>query len=339
MTKNINIGVVGAGYWGPNLVRNFSLVENCTVKYVCDLDENKLKKIKKNFPNITVTTKYEDLLNDPSVEAVVIATPVFTHHKLSSLALQNKKHVLLEKPMASSVKECDDLINLAKVNGALLMIDHTFLYTGAVRKIKDLVDKKELGDLYYFDSERINLGLIQPDVNVVWDLAPHDISIMNYIFAGVRPISVFAIGTKHIGGKDGTQEMAHITVKFDLGIVGHIHVSWLSPVKIRKILIGGSKKMVIYNDIDPSEKVKIYDKGVLVSNTPASPMKPIYRSGDILIPKLDEEEALLKEAKHFIACVGGDEKPLTDGQSGLGVVRILEATNESLKNNGKEVLI
>lgn len=338
MTKNINIGVVGAGYWGPNLVRNFFLVENCTVKYVCDLDENKLKKIQKNFHGIFVTTKYEDLLNDPSVEAIVIATPVFTHHKIASLALQNKKHVLLEKPMASSIIECQDLINTATTNGRLLMVDHTFLYTGAVRKIKELIEKKELGDLYYFDSERINLGLIQPDVNVVWDLAPHDISIMNYLFAGARSVSVFATGTRHVGGNGDAQEMAHITVKFDSGIVGHVHVSWLSPVKIRKILIGGSKKMVIYNDIDPSEKVKIYDKGVLIGTSPESSMKPVYRSGDVTIPKLDEEEALLKEAKHFIACIGGDENPAVDGISGLDVVRILEACDRSIKE-GKEIIL
>lgn len=328
--KLITIGIIGAGYWGPNLIRNFSGLENCCVKYVCDLDINRLSPIAHQYPNIKTTTQSRDIFGDAELDAVVIATPVFTHFKLAQQALEAGKHVLLEKPMAASVRECELLRSLAEERKLTLMIDHTFLYTGAVRKIKELVEQGELGELYYFDSERINLGLIQPDVNVLWDLAPHDISIMNHIFAGIKPVSVFAVGTKHVTKK--VHEMAHLTVGFEQGIVGHIHASWLSPIKIRKILIGGSKKMVFYDDIHPSEKVKIYDKGVTVDFSQETSMTPVYRSGDVFIPRLDEEEALGREARHWLACIRGEAKPLTDASAGLAVVRILEAADASLSS-------
>jgi len=334
--KLIAIGIIGAGYWGPNLIRNFSGLENCRVKYVCDLDINRLSPIARQYPNIKTTTLSQDLFGDAELDAVVIATPVFTHFKLAEQALEADKHVLLEKPMAASVRECEILRSLAEERKLALMVDHTFLYTGAVRKIKELVEQGELGELYYFDSERINLGLIQPDVNVLWDLAPHDISIMNHIFAGIKPVSVFAIGTRHV--TKHAYEMAHLTVRFEQGIVGHIHASWLSPIKIRKILIGGSKKMVFYDDIHPSEKLKIYDKGVTVDFAQETSMTPIYRSGDVYIPRLDEEEALLREARHFLACIRAEAKPLTDASAGLAVVRILEAADASL-NSGNAVTL
>lgn len=326
--KIIIVGIIGAGYWGPNLIRNFSSLENCQVKYVCDLDKARLAPLARQYPGIITTTQSQDLFGDAALDAVVIATPVFTHFKLAAEALKAGKHVLLEKPMAATVRECELLLALAAERKLTLMVDHTFLYTGAVRKIKDLVQTGELGELYYFDSERINLGLIQPDVNVLWDLAPHDISIMNHLFAGIKPVSVFAIGTRHV--TPHAYEMAHLTVQFERGIVGHIHASWLSPIKIRKILIGGSKKMVFYDDIHPSEKVKIYDKGVTIDFAQETPMTPVYRSGDVFVPRLDEEEALLREARHFLACIRGAEKPLADGQSGRDVVRILEAADLSL---------
>lgn len=332
--EQINIGIIGAGYWGPNLIRNFSSLKNCHVKYACDLDLDRLAPIERQYPGIKTTTQSQDLFEDTDLDAVVIATPVFTHFKLAQQALEAGKHVLLEKPMAVSVRECEFLCSLAGERELILMVDHTFLYTGAVRKIKELVQQGELGELYYFDSERINLGLIQPDVNVLWDLAPHDISIMNYIFAGIRPISVFAIGTRHV--TKHAYEMAHLTVQFEKGIVGHIHASWLSPIKIRKILIGGSKKMIFYDDIHPSEKVKIYDKGVTIDFTQETSMTPVYRSGDVYIPQLETEEALLCEARHFLACIRGEEQPLTDASAGLAVVRILEAADASL-NSGNAI--
>lgn len=332
--KTIAVGVIGVGYWGPNMVRNFSSVENCRVKYVCDLDESRLSELVRQYPSIKMTKKSAELFNDKALDAVIIATPVASHFDLARQALAAGKHVLLEKPMAASIRECEELLSLAKKQRLLLMVDHTFLYTGAVRKIKELIEKGELGELYYFDSERINLGLIQPDVNVLWDLATHDISIMLHLFEGIRPLSVSATGTRHVSRN--AFEAAHLTVKFEGGIAGHVHVSWLSPIKIRKILVGGSKKMILYNDVHPSEKVRVYSKGVDVDLRLETPSKPVYRSGDISIPRLDEEEALLREARHFIACIDGREKPLSGGAAGRDVVRILEASDRSLRE-GREV--
>ena len=333
--NQVTIGVIGAGYWGPNLIRNFSQLPDCKVKYVCDLDATRLASVKQQYPSSITTQETKDLFLDDSLDAVVIATPVSTHFNLVKEALQAGKHVLVEKPMAAAVSECEILRTLTQERKLILMVDHTFLYTGAVRKIAELVQKGELGELYYFDSERINLGLIQSDVDVLWDLAPHDISIMNHVFKGIRPVSVFAIGTRHVSTH--VNEMAHLTVQFEGGIVGHIHASWLSPIKIRKLLIGGSKKMILYDDVHPFEKVKVYDKGVAVDFKKETPMTPVYRSGDAYIPQLDDEEALLREARHFIRCVQGHEQPLVDADAGLAVVRILEASNKSLKEKGKLV--
>jgi len=334
--KTINIGVVGLGYWGPNLLRNFLNTPGCRVKYGCDLRQEALNKLKLQHPTVKFTNRYGDILNGKDVDAVVIATPVSTHFELAKSALLANKHVLLEKPMASSAKECEELIEIAGKRNLILMMDYTFLYTGAIRKIKEIIDSKELGKIIYFDSERINLGLIQDDINVIWDLAPHDISIMNYIFEEIKPISIFAIGTNHIN--KNFEEMAHITIKFDSGAVGHIHVSWLSPVKIRKILIGGTKKMILYDDVEPSEKVKVYDKEIFLDLAQETPQKPIYRSGDVHTPKLEEMEALKLEVEHFIRCVNKEEVPLVDGRAGLGVVKILEACDKSLKEK-KEIIL
>ncbi len=325
----INIAVVGLGYWGPNLLRNFSQLEGCTVKYGCDLNKSRLEKYRLEYSKTAFTENYEEVVNDVEVNLVAISTPVCSHYELAKKALIAGKNVFIEKPMASTVSKCQELIKIAEERNLFVIVDHTFLFTGAVEKIRNLIDAGELGDLYYFDSERINLGLIQKDINVIWDLAPHDISIMNYVFHKIKAVSVFATGTKHLNQK--VQEMAHLTINFENGLVGHIHVSWLSPVKIRKILIGGNKKMLYYNDLEPSEKIKIYDKGVDFDFKSITPQQPAYRSGDIYIPKLSESEALKKEAIHVINCIAGKEKPLVSGQDGLDVVRILEACDRSLK--------
>lgn len=331
-----NVAIVGLGYWGPNLLRNFYEANSCRVKYGCDLREDILKKFSIRYPNVKFTTHYSEILNDEDLDIIAIATPVSTHFKLAQLALLHDKHVLIEKPMAQSVKECTKLMETAIKKKLILMVDHTFIFTGAVKNIKEIISNKELGDIYYFDSERINLGLLQNDVNVIWDLAPHDIAIMYYLLSGSRPIRLLATGTKHINSK--LEEMAHITTYFDSGIVGHIHVSWLSPLKIRKILIGGSKKMIVYNDIEPSEKVKIYDKGISLHVNDVTPFKPAYRSGDVYIPRLDNAEALKVEIEHFLECIEKQEQPITDGVMGLNVVKVLEACDLSL-STGKEVTL
>lgn len=336
MESIITIGVIGAGYWGPNLIRNFYGNERCVVAWVCDLDRARLARIKKDYPSIACTPDVQDIFTSDAVDAVVVATPVGTHFELAKRALAAGKHVLIEKPLAASAVECEELIRAARERGLVLMVDHTFLYTGAVQKIKALIQEGALGELYYFDSERINLGLIQSDVNVLWDLAPHDISIMLYIFAGMRPVSVWADGSRHVSNT--SCDVAHATIQFDTGVVGHIHVSWLAPLKIRKTLIGGSKKMIVYNDIEPSEKVKVYDKGASIDFSSETPMKPIYRSGDVYIPALANEEALQREVNHFIDCVTRGEKPLADGVAGLEVVKILEACDKSLRQGQRIIL-
>lgn len=331
--KQAVVAVIGAGYWGPNLIRNFGNLKNCQVKYVCDLNEERLLNISQQFSFVTGTTNYQEVLHDSEVDAVIIATPVSTHFSLASQALRANKHVFVEKPMARSVAECEELIALSEEKNLLFAVDHTFLFTGAVEKIKQLIDTNELGDIHYFDSERINLGLIQPDVNVMWDLAPHDIAIMNYLFGGAKSVSVYATGTSLITKK--YVEMAHITINFDNGSVGHIHVSWISPLKIRKILVGGSKKMIVYNDLEPSEKVKVYDKGVILDTESVTAFRPLYRAGDVYIPKLDETEALKKEAEHFVSSILNRSPLVSDGTVGREVVRILEACEKSLVEERK----
>lgn len=326
--SSIRIAIIGLGYWGPNLVRNFFELDGCEVVYGCDADKSCFDRIQKQYPGVILTTNIQEIWEDESIDAVAIATPVHTHFALAQAALEHGKHVLLEKPMTRTVEEAESLIELAKQKKRVLAVDHTFLFTSAIRKIKELVERGELGDIYYFDSERINLGLIQKDVNVLWDLAPHDISIMQYLFAGAKPIRVFATGTNHI--QKGVQEMAHLTVTFDSGAVGHVHTSWISPVKIRKVLVGGSKKMVLYNDMEPHEKVKVYDKGVDVQSDEITPFKPAYRSGDIYIPRLDQIEALRLVAQDFLDQINGAQSSVISAEKGREVVRILEACDKSM---------
>lgn len=332
--KETVIAIVGLGYWGPNLLRNFSRIPGCKVKYACDLNQALLDRHLKAYPQTTFTDSYEVLLGDKEVEAIVIATTIPTHYALTKQALNAGKHVLVEKPMTANSMEAIELARLAKEKNLLCMVDHTFIYTGAVSKIKELITTNELGTVYYFDSERINLGLIQEQQNVIWDLAPHDISILLHLFPEARPVSVIATGGSFVNNK--VEEIAHIAIRFDSGLIANITVSWLSPVKIRKIIIGGSDKMVVYDDVEPSEKVKIYDKGVSLDLSEITPFKPLYRSGDIFIPKLDTTETLEKEAAHFLRCVNGEEKPLVSAEDGAMVVRILEACDKSIKER-KEI--
>jgi predicted dehydrogenase len=330
-----SIGIVGLGYWGPNLLRNFCALEGeCTVKYGCDLRKETLKKMRKRYPAVTYTQDVNDLLKDKNLTAIVIATPTDTHYDLAKAALEHGKHVLLEKPMTSTSAQAEELASLARKNGLSLLVDHTFVFAAAVQKILELVQRREIGDLLYFDSNRCNLGLIQRDINVLWDLAIHDLSILSTIVDLSSVSTVAAYGTKH---HTEQEEDAHLHLTFPDGFAAHIHVSWLFPVKLRQTIIGGTEKMILYNDIEPNEKVRIYDKGVrfeelLESNKP-DPFFPVYRSGDIVIPKLENLEAMHVEVKHFLACVRGEEEPIVSGEDGLQVVRILEMANLSLQKH------
>jgi len=332
--RKIKLGVVGLGYWGPNLVRNFSEVDNCHVAMACDSDERKLKPIKKRYPYVELTTRYEDVVDAKDIDAIAVATPVVSHYELAKRALQKGKHVLVEKPLCANVKEAEGLIKVAKSNGKILMVDHTFLYTGSVRKAKELISKGEIGEVYYFDSVRINLGLFRTDVNVIWDLAPHDISIAQYLIKE-EPVSVSVLGRDFNNNKIAC--IAYMTLRYKSGIIAHIHVSWLSPVKIRRIIIGGSKSMIIYDDVEPTEKIKVYDSGIKFDFDKENPLEPTYRLGDINLPRLDQREALSVEAEHFIDCILRGRKPLTDANFGLDVVRVLEASDTSLREGGRLV--
>jgi predicted dehydrogenase len=330
----INVGVIGYGYWGPNLVRNLFEVEETQVTAVSDMRQDRLDVVKSRYPSIEVSTDYLDLLNNPKIDAIAIATPVHTHFELCLQALQSGKHVLVEKPMASSSEEVMILIDEAEKRKLTLMVDHTFVYTGAVRKIKAIADSGKLGDILYFDSTRVNLGLFQRDVDVIWDLAVHDLAIMDYILPS-SPVAVAATGINHVFR--GTENLAYITMFFEENLIAHVNVNWLSPVKVRRTLVGGSKQMIVYDDMEPSEKVKVYDKGITVSDAPDSLYKALvgYRSGDMFAPQLDVSEALKVEIRHFAECIRTGAEPITGGQTGLRIVRILESASLSMKQRGK----
>ena len=337
--SKVRIGVVGCGYWGPNLIRNFYEDANVELVYVCDLAQDKLAKIGRRYPTVITTTNYSDLLNDPKIDAIVVATPVHTHYPLAKQALMSNKHVLVEKPMCMTSKECCDLIALAKENERILMVDHTFVYHGAIRRMKQVIDNNELGDILYFDSVRINLGLFQSDINVIWDLAPHDLSIMDYLLGKV-PQAVYATGACHAG--NGIEDIAYIDLKFDNNQIAHFHVSWLSPVKVRQVLVGGTKKMIAYDDLQPMEKLRIYDKGITVDQPTTDEERYQnliqYRIGDMYAPVFDLTEALKNEVAHFVDCVQTGKTPITDGHAGLRVVQILELANASLRTGQPQVL-
>ena len=330
----IHMGVIGYGYWGPNIVRNFKGLKDLEVVSVCDVNPEKLKRVTKDYPDMEVTTDPKDILTSPTLDAVAIVTPVSTHFELAKKALQNGKHVFVEKPFTYTASEAEELIELAERKHLKIMVDHTFLFTGAVRKIKELIDKGTLGSLYYFDSVRVNLGLFKHDVNVIWDLAPHDFAIMDYLIKE-KPEAILATGGGHV---NGMEDIAYITVYFPKKMIGHLNVNWLSPVKVRTTLIGGVKRMLVWNDLDADEKIKVYDKGVDVKNgNGIYHLLVSYRSGDMWVPKIEQIEALKIESGYFVECILEDKTPINDGLSGLRVVKWLEAANQSLKNKSEMI--
>ncbi len=333
----MRIGVIGYGYWGPNIVRNFHSQDNCEVVLVADRNPECESRLKKTFPGVDFTTDEHQILTSPDIDVVAVVTPVWTHFELAKKALENGKHVFVEKPFTYSVAQGEELVELAARKNLKIMVDHTFLFTGAVRKIKELVDKKQLGDLYYYDALRVNLGLFQHDVNVIWDLAPHDLSIMDYVI-GEKPEAVVATGEKHL---NGVEDVAFITVYFPKRIIAHVNVNWLSPVKVRTTLIGGEKKMLVWNDLEVDEKLRIYDKGVSMSTNPSNLHQLLvsYRSGDMWAPQVEQVEALRAETAYFIKCIEENTKPFNDGEAGLRVVRILEAADRSIRTRGEAITL
>ncbi|MDZ4712062.1 MAG: Gfo/Idh/MocA family oxidoreductase [bacterium] len=333
----LKIGIIGLGYWGVNLVRNFANLKDTELKMVVDSRPERKEALDKLCPAAIFSDTADELLNDPEIDAVVIATPVFTHYELAKRSLEMNKHVLIEKPMTSSTKQAEELIEIAQRKKKVLMVDHTFLYTGSVMKMKSLIMNGDIGKVKYFDSTRINLGLFQPDINVLWDLAPHDISILNYLIEE-RPYSVQATGVSHT--HNGIENIAYITVNYESGFIAHFSCSWTSPVKIRMMLIGGEQKMIVFNDVEPTEKIKVYDTGYeYKTDEDKKRILVDYRTGDIYTPKLDMREALALMANDFVSAVRNGTTPLSDHVSGLEVIKILEASQESIKNKGREVII
>ncbi len=332
----IGIGVVGYGYWGPNLVRNFANNESSRVIGVSDLDPAKLAASKRSHPTINTTSDFQDLLRDPKIDAVAIATPVHTHFDLALSALKAGKHVFVEKPLAPTSDQVRRLMDEADRRNLTLMVDHTFLYTPAVQKIRELLREGALGDIYYYDSIRSSLGLFQSDVNVIWDLAVHDISIIQYIM-NEEPVAVSATGSSHVAGSP--ENMAHITLFFQSSCVAHVSVNWLSPIKVRQTFIGGSKKMIVYDDVEPTEKIKVYDKGITLNGSAekAHQLRIGYRAGDMWAPHISAKEALQTEVEHFVDCLRNGTLPISSGASGLRVVEILEAASRSIAEQGRPV--
>lgn len=334
----IKIGICGYGYWGPNLVRNFAEVSRVELAGVADLDQSKLDLVKRRFPAIKTTTDFQDLVRDPTIDAIAIATPVSTHFELGMAVLKAGKHLWLEKPMAETAYQARMLVDEAEKRNLVLHVDHTFVYTGAVLKMAEVVDNGDLGKILYYDSVRVNLGLFQRDVSVISDLAVHDFSILDYLLKE-HPVAVSAGGINHFPGTP--ENLAYITMFYDSGTIAHINVSWLAPVKVRQILLGGSKKMITYDDLEPSEKIKIYDKGVSFTDDPAKiyEMRVGYRTGDMWAPKLAGAEALALEAEHFADCIEQSKTPITDGRLGLRVVELVEAATSSMRGRGETVHI
>jgi predicted dehydrogenase len=334
----ISIGVIGYGYWGPNLVRNFSDTHGMRVAGVADIDPAKLELVVRRYPAATITRHFQDLLQDPSIDVVAIATPVATHFELGMAALRSGKHVWMEKPMTETHLQARKLADEAERRRLTVFVDHTFVYTGAVRKMAEIIAAGRLGRVYYYDSTRVNLGLFQRDVSVIADLAVHDFSILDY-FLGEQPVAVSASGTNHFPGTP--ENLAYITLFYDSGVIAHVNVSWLAPVKVRQILIGGSERMISYDDLEPSEKVKIYDKGISVTEDPRQiyEMRVGYRTGDMWAPKLDSTEALRTGSEHFVDCLEHGKLPLTDGRLGLRVVELIEAATSSMRGRGETVYL
>jgi len=337
-SSQIGIGVVGYGYWGPNLVRNFAANPAVKVVTICDRDPARLAPLAHLYPGAGVTSVYADMLNNPQIDAIAVATPVQSHFELALAALKAGKHVLVEKPLAPSGTLAQRLVEEADRRDRVLMVDHTFLYTPAVRKLGELIRQGDLGDIYYYDSTRVGLGLFQSDVSVIWDLAVHDLSIIDHILKE-SPVAVSATGTRHVAG--APENMAHVALFFDSPCVAHINVNWLSPVKVRQTLIGGSKKMIVYDDMEPTEKLKVYDKGITINESPEKErqLRIGYRAGDMWAPHIPTTEALQTEVEHFVACVRDGAKPLCDGRSGVRIIQLLEAASQSAAQLGRPVTL
>src|SRR6202790_2104193 len=328
----IRVGVIGYGYWGPNIVRNFHGQDRSRVVAVCDKNPKSLDRARQSYPDMLVTDDCKELLTSPDIDLIAVVTPVWTHYELAKAALENGKHVFVEKPFTATTAQAEELIALAERKTLKIMVDHTFLFTGAVKRIRQFIDDGTLGKLYYYDSTRVNLGLFQHDVNVIWDLAPHDLSIMDYVI-DEKPEAVVATGQGHL---NGIANIAFMTLYYPNNVIVHIKVNWLSPVKVRTTLIGGEKKMLVWNDIEVDEKIKIYDKGVQMGSAEGVyQMLVSYRTGDMWAPKVEQVEALKMEANYFVDCILNNKTPFNDGQAGLRIVRMLEAADESLKQKGK----
>jgi predicted dehydrogenase len=324
----IGVGIVGCGYWGPNLARNFGALEACELRALCDVDAERVARVARHHPSARVHHDFGELLRDPGVDAVAICTPVHTHFPLASEALQAGKHVLVEKPLTHSVETAELLVELARRQGRVLQVDHTFVYSPAVQKLRRYVESGELGDLLYIDSVRINLGLFQPDVNVLWDLATHDLSIIGYLVER-PPLWVSAIGAVHFGT---LESQAYVTLMLEGSLLVHLHVNWLAPVKLRSTVIGGTRRMIVYDDLEPSEKIRVY---------PGSRARALvdYRLGDVLVPHIEKGEPLEAVCRGFVGAIQGSAPPLTDGWAGLGVVRILEAAQQSMRKGGERIVL
>ena len=330
----VRFGVIGYGYWGPNIVRNLRSLDSAKVRMICDSRAASLQRAKQAYPDVEVTSDCNELLSSPDIDAVAVITPVWTHFELAKKALLNGKHVFVEKPFTSSSAQAEELIELAERKGLQIMVDHTFLFTGAVKKIHQLIDDSTLGKLYYYDSTRVNLGLFQHDVDVLWDLAPHDLAIVDYLI-GRAPEAIVATGEAHF---NGLTDVAYLTAYFPDNVIAHINVNWLSPVKVRTTLIGGEKKMLVWNDLEADEKIKVYDRGVQMNNREGVyDLLVSYRSGDMWAPKIENVEALKAELAYFVGCIENSQAPFNDGMAGLRVVRMLEAAQESLKRKGAAV--
>ncbi|MFN2371018.1 MAG: Gfo/Idh/MocA family protein [Candidatus Krumholzibacteriia bacterium] len=332
----LKVGVIGCGYWGPNLIRNFHGLPGAEVAAIADLDETRLAKVGLLYPGARKTTNHLEIIEDPAIDAVVVATPMSTHFRLGLQVLEAGKHLFLEKPMATNSDDCRALVDLAARRDLVLMVGHTFIYTPAVRKIKTLIDSGELGDVYYVNVQRVNLGIFQQDANVVWDLAPHDVSIVNYLF-GADPVRVSATGRCYVQQDLGIEDVAFLTLEYPEGRLAHIHVSWLDPNKIRNTTVVGSRKMLVYDDVSPAEKIRVYDKGVDVQPhyDNFGEFQLLYRSGDVFIPRLDTVEPLRVEAQHFVDVIAGEAELMTTGVHGLRVVQVLEQACRSIREDGR----
>ena len=327
----MNFGVIGYGYWGPNIVRNLMSLDGSEVRAIAEINPAAQARARKVYPGVTITPSAIEVISSPQIDAIAIVSPVWTHYELTKAALENGKHVFVEKPFTSTSAQGEELINLAQQKNLKIMVDHTFLFTGAVKRIGQLMNEGALGNLYYYDSTRVNLGLFQHDINVLWDLAPHDLSIMDHLIK-TTPEAVVATGQGHLNGHE---DVAYMTIYFPEKVIAHINVNWLSPVKVRTTLIGGEKRMIVWNDLEADEKVKVYDKGVkITSREGVYELLVSYRSGDMWSPQLEQIEALRQEMNYFVECVSTGQEPFNNGCAGLRVVRMLEAASESLSRKG-----